>query len=289
MGTWKVVGMEYRKSTPVHSVFQSHANYEIFYFHEGRGNYLIGDKIHVLAAGDLIIMHGMTLHCPNAKNDEHFKYVRSLLNFEPEYIRKAMEHLFTVNILGPFEELRNYKVNLQGEERAEFEAILHTMHRFHTRKDEVYLNRFHLAFIDLLFMVYNCFKQPIEQKEECSSQKERRVQELITFLEEHYTEDINMEDLEKYLYVNKYYLSRIFREVTGVTIFNYLYQRRVNQAKIMFLMHKKRSVTDVSYQLGFKHLTHFSRVFRQYEGCTPEEYRKQIKTSTTVQSTSESY
>ncbi|MFC6226211.1 helix-turn-helix domain-containing protein [Paenibacillus allorhizosphaerae] len=285
----KMVEFVYRKSSPVGSVFQSHPNYEIFYFHEGKGNYLIGDKIHVLAPGDLLIMHGMTLHCPNVRNDEHFKYVRSLINFEPDYVRKAVQHLFTVNVLEPFEELKNYKINLQAEDREQFEAALQTMQRFHSRSDEVSMNRFRVAFIDLLFMVFQFFKKPIEQKEELTSQKEIHVQELIRFIEEHYTEDLHLEQLEKSMHVNKYYLSRIFREVTGVTIINYLYQRRINQAKMIFLMEeKRRTVTEIGYGLGFKHVTHFSRVFRQYVGDTPEQFRKRIKKSISVHSGSES-
>src|ERR1700730_13205397 len=110
MDPFSLLQMEFRKSKHVKPKFDSHANYEIFYFHEGRGNYLIGGNIYVLVPGDLIIMHGMTLHSP--KINENFNYVRSIITFDPSYIRVVAELLFSLNLLEPFEELGNYRINL---------------------------------------------------------------------------------------------------------------------------------------------------------------------------------
>lgn len=56
----------YRNDSPMPGAqFHSHAFYEMYYFQEGECNYLIGDKLMTLHPGDFILMHGMTLHCPN--------------------------------------------------------------------------------------------------------------------------------------------------------------------------------------------------------------------------------
>lgn len=73
------IHMGYRLNHPIHFVFHSHDQYEIYYFHEGKCNYLIGDRIYVLEPGDLILMDGMTLHCP--KIEKGAKYVRSFIHF----------------------------------------------------------------------------------------------------------------------------------------------------------------------------------------------------------------
>lgn len=266
--------LNYLKDVPVGSSFQSHANYEIFYFHKGKGNYLIGDKIYVLSPGDLIIMHGMTLHCP--KMDSAYPYVRTLINFDPAYIRAVSEPIFSFNVLEPFERLRNHRFHLQGEAREDFEALLAKMHRFDVPTDPLSYNRFRIAFIELLLLIHSFYKLPSPASQTLPSEKEQNVQKLITFVESHFTEDMNMDRLADAVHLNKHYLARTFREITGVTIFNYLYQRRINEAKMLFLLEREATVTEVCYRVGFKSLPHFCRLFKQMVGTTPEHFRRSL-------------
>lgn len=275
MDDMSMVRFEYRKTEPIASVFHSHANYEIFYFHEGRGNYLIGGNIYSLSPGDLILMHGMTLHCPNM--DESYKYVRTVIGFDPTYIRTIAGPLLKVNLLDPFEQLKNCRFPLQDEARSRFEALLAEMNGFHERTDAVSADRFTLSLIGLLLEIYDIGQKPQGRGQDVSSEKEQTVQKAISYLEEHYVDDVHLDDLGEHLHLNKHYLARTFRDITGVTIFTYLYRRRVNQAKIKFLLERELSVTDVCFQVGFKNLSHFSRVFKQQVGQTPEQFRRMAK------------
>jgi AraC-like DNA-binding protein len=129
-------------------------------------------------------------------------------------------------------------------------------------------------FLDLLFRIYGYCQKPLEVKPQFPSSKEHHVQGIITFIEANFQEDIHLEEIERSLHLSKFYLVKIFKEVTGITIFTYLYQRRINQAKVLFLLDKQKSVTEICYEIGFKHPAHFSRIFKQLVGCTPEKYRK---------------
>jgi AraC-like DNA-binding protein len=271
----KLMDFTYQSNRPIDPVFHSHSFYEVFYFHEGKCNYLIGDKIYVLSPGDLILMYGMTLHC--AKIDRSFPYVRSLIHFEPAIVHPHLEQPQAINILQPFQELKNHRISLSGRDRAEAERILLFMHEQNQRQDQIGTNRMQLAFIDLLYFIYEQCLLPLKNKPEFSSEKEKNVQDMISFLESNYMEDLHLEQLQDHLHLSKYYLSKIFKEVTGVTIFEFIYQRRINQAKIYFLLNPKLSVTEVCFQVGFKHLAHFSRLFKQQVGATPETYKKQLK------------
>ncbi|MFH5182540.1 AraC family transcriptional regulator [Paenibacillus sp. TAB 01] len=271
-----LLSYEYLKSIPVvGGHFQSHDNYEIFYFHEGKGSYLIGDKIHFLAPGTLIVMHGMTLHMP--KSFEGHPYIRTLLNFDPGYFRAVSEHVFAVNPLEPFERLGNYKVQLNEDERAEFEDMLYRMNRLYSADDPFSRERFRVACLEALFFICQVLMKPVREEVAFPSEKEQHVQNALTYIEKHYMTDICLDQLEEFLHINKYYLVRIFREVTGMTMFHYIYKRRINQAKILFLVEPGKSVTDICYLTGFKNLSHFIKVFKQWEGKTPDQYRRLLK------------
>lgn len=268
----------YRREHKMIPAFHSHPEYEIYYFHRGRSNYLIGDRIYTLSPGDLIIMHGMTLHC--AKVYEHLDYVRTVIHFNPSFVLEFARHFPGVRLLQPFEELKNHRLNLKGKTRAEFEQLLCRMNRLAQRRDGISRHRFSLLFVDLLLFIHPLFRQTMADRNEFPSEKEKNVQNIVSFLDQHYMEDLNLDLLEKKLHMSKYYLSKIFKEVTGVTIFDYLYQRRINQAKVLFLMEKERTATEVCYQVGFKHLAHFSRMFKARVGLTPEQFKRQMHEKT---------
>ena len=76
-------------------------------------------------------------------------------------------------------------------------------------------------------------------------EKELHVGQALAYLEQHYRDEVTLAQLERDLHLNRSYLSRLFRKVTGVMIFHYLYRRRINQAKMEFLLEPDRSVTDI--------------------------------------------
>lgn len=268
--------IQIHRSTKPYTNFQfhTHSQFEIYYFHEGKCTYLIGDRIYTLSPGDLIIMHGMTLHCP--KVDSNYVYDRTTIHFDPSYIQQLIRPPYTINVLKPFQDLHNHRIHLEGGIRLEVEHMLQNLSVLSGQVDVLASHRYLIIFMDLLHYLYGLSEKPMEQTPYFSSAKEHSVQNIITFIENNYQNEIHLEQLEKHLHISKNYLSNIFREVTGTTIFQYLTQRRINQAKVIFLMEQEKSVTDISYRVGFKHPAHFSRVFKYIVGCTADEYRRSI-------------
>jgi AraC-like DNA-binding protein len=235
---------------------------------------LIGDRLYELAPGDLILMHGMTLHCPHVGSE---LYKRTTIHFDGDYARGLAGPSFGINLLSPFTELRNHRLRLSMEERHTVEELFARLLILEELKDAASVRRKQAVFLELLVVIYSLCEKPMDALAEVVSEKTLHVQNMISFLEQHYMEDLHLEQLEEALHLSKYYLSKIFKEVTGVTIFDFLYQRRINQAKIWLLVEKNMSITDIGYQAGFKHPSHFSRMFKNLVGSTPENYRKSYR------------
>ena len=95
---------------------------------------------------------------------------------------------------------------------------------------------------------------------------------VCTYIAEHFTEEISLDDIASYAGFSKYHFSRIFTEYTGETFYQYLQQKRINFAQTL-LSNPLLSITDVAYQSGFASSTAFTRVFRKSTGYTPSEFR----------------
>jgi AraC-like DNA-binding protein len=265
----------YRTEAPIEPVFHSHPWYEVYYFHEGVCNYLIGDQIYSLSPGNLILMNGMTLHRP--KVDTRFPYIRTVIHFEPSLLKSFQDLPQAIPFLQPFQTLTNFRLSLEPQEKEEVERLLAAMDSHVRNGGQVATSRTLLVFVDLLHLIYDLCRRPLRDRPDFPSEKERTVQLVVSYIEERYMEDLDMKRLQADLHVSKFYLSRLFKEVTGVTIFDFVFQRRINEAKILFLLDPGRSVTEVCFQTGFKHLAHFSRLFKQQVGVTPEKYRKKMR------------
>lgn len=104
------------------------------------------------------------------------------------------------------------------------------------------------------------------------SSKKYLLKEIKTYLENHYTEKILLDDLSKKFFINKFYLTRIFKEYYGVSIYNYILQLRITQSKKL-LRFSELSIEMVAYHCGITDANNFSRIFKKIEGVSPREFR----------------
>jgi len=103
--------------------------------------------------------------------------------------------------------------------------------------------------------------------------KRMELQNVKQYLDEHYTEKITLDQLSNRFFINKYYLTKIFHETYGMTIVNYLNQKRITQAKHM-LRFTDMSMEEIADKIGMTDANYFSRTFKKIEGVRPSEFRK---------------
>ena len=101
------------------------------------------------------------------------------------------------------------------------------------------------------------------------------LRDCITYLDSHYKEKIDLEQLANTLGYTKYYLSMCFKKELGISISEYLTNKKISYAKTL-LQNPYLDMREISDELNFSNPSHFSSVFRKVEGITPSQYRKQL-------------
>lgn len=109
--------------------------------------------------------------------------------------------------------------------------------------------------------------------QETISPKRRDLKTIQDYLQEHYAERITLDDLSERFFINKFYLTRIFKAQYGVSINQYLSQLRITHAK-QALRFTDETVESIGYRCGLGEPSYFSRVFKQVEGVSPSEFRR---------------
>lgn len=91
----------------------------------------------------------------------------------------------------------------------------------------------------------------------------------------HITEHISLSDVASYACVSPGYMSKSFKRVMGMSLVDYINQKKVEKSKEMMRNGEDR-IADIASFLGFRNIYYFSKVFRKVEGIPPTDYIKKI-------------
>ena len=94
------------------------------------------------------------------------------------------------------------------------------------------------------------------------------------YIDNHFKENLSLDQLAQLAHVNKYYLAHAFRREFGVSPINYLISRRVAESRFL-LRETDHNLSLIAQMLGFSSPSYFSQCFRRLEGISPMEYRRQ--------------
>lgn len=104
--------------------------------------------------------------------------------------------------------------------------------------------------------------------------KQQLVNEIQLYLENHYAEDVTLNQLAQKFYTSPTTLSRIFKEYTGDTPINYLIHYRLKKAKEFIQADDSISMKEVAQSIGYDDPLYFSKLFKKYHGQSPTFYGK---------------
>ncbi len=116
------------------------------------------------------------------------------------------------------------------------------------------------------------FTRLIHEKILQESQKSELVEQVIEYLEHHYTEELNLNDIANEFFIAPNYLYKKFKEKKDMTVMQYLENIRMNKA-VELLKNTNISVTMVAGMTGYNDSNYFSRIFKKNYGISPREFR----------------
>ncbi|MBH1940224.1 helix-turn-helix transcriptional regulator [Mobilitalea sibirica] len=128
--------------------------------------------------------------------------------------------------------------------------------------------------IELLFVIecfYRIKKDNVKQLNTTFS-----IEDVRHYLHNNFRKKITLDDLAKRFHTNRTTLAKKFKEATGQTIVNYLHKTRIHIAAGM-LRDTYLTVDAIIERVGFSNVTHFNKVFKEYNQCLPKEYRNKFK------------
>lgn len=118
------------------------------------------------------------------------------------------------------------------------------------------------------------FSSQVETNDSLPEKSWHYVREAVSYIEEHYRENLTIPQIAQHVSVNSVYLNKLFKLSTGKTISDYLNYYRIEASKPL-LLEPNATVACVGAGLGYNDVRSFIRFFKKFTGLTPKDFRQQ--------------
>lgn len=98
------------------------------------------------------------------------------------------------------------------------------------------------------------------------------IKKAIIYMYNNYVQKLSLLDVADHCYISSLHLSKLLNQYTGKGFFEIVNRIRIDKAKEL-LKGSTAKIQEISDMVGFQDVTHFSRIFKNYEGISPKDYR----------------
>jgi AraC-like DNA-binding protein len=244
--------------------------YEVFYYHEPRGaevavhhhdfyelycplgegvNYWVDGHTYTLSRGELLLISPLALHRPVVKTGTD--YERYVLWISRPYLDAFLD--------GKLSRVFHSHLKLDGAHLIELLAHLSDENQSSSLGSALYA--------DALFATLMVELARLAERGEEKRGATALVSRVLSYIGEHFAEELTLDKLAGIFYTSKYHLSHRFKEETGTSLYQYILFKRLAVARRLLL--DGVSPAEAAEQSGFRDYTTFFRAFRAKYGVAP--------------------
>lgn len=252
-----------------------HSTYEIYYLLEGNRYHFIDRNIFFVQPGSLVFIAKNRIH-KTSPAEQHFHH-RFLIEIEETVMEQWFTEMAGGRLCSLFTDEMSI-ITLTAAQQAFLNTKLDTIKQEASQKREAYEEMIEYLLREILLFSFriksegNAAHISVRNLIGSETEKIRTVNRIAGYLADHYQESSSLDELASRFFTNKFYLTRIFKQVTGFTIREYLHIQRVQKAQ-EFLRSSLLPITEIALMVGFENVSYFEKIFRRYCMQSPREYR----------------
>ncbi len=246
-----------------------HNVHKIIFVAEGTVKMGIADKSYTVSRDSIVFISNLENHSAAILSPPYKRYVITL---PQDFGHTVFNSSALLSILTQRPPGFSHAIALNEKTAYIIREVLREMLNENEKKEAFWAERLLSLAAKLLITLYRYSSAAFPVNE--ASEAAKIVSSVQRYIILNSQKDITLESMANRHFINKYYLSRIFRSITGYKFKDYVIQQRLSAAKEL-LLHTDMSVTEVCLHSGYNNVNHFIRIFKSYEGTSPYQYRKQ--------------
>lgn len=244
-------------------------------FLQGTGSITAGDKQHNVRAGDVVLLSPMSLY--RCTVDSHVYHERLVL-----HISESVFTRFPCDceaLAAPFRQgnqTAGYHFTAEQVRGIGIDILFSELWELTQKPDGL---RTILSVCRLMELLVRLAGLLPGSRAISADQREVHplLPEIVNYLNTHFREEIHLDTIAAAFNLHPSYLSHLFKDGMGTSLWNYVIRLRLNQFN--HLLRKTQSVEEACYQSGFQNYANFYRLYRKHMGITPQQYKNQLSAS----------
>lgn len=275
----KYIQYDYTNDPDISIPWHSHEEVEFIFVNSGNAYITCSESTFEAHQGDLIFINQRIQHFITPFEDR--KLILDTLIVNPGILfgigQLELEQKYVLPVLHS----KNMEYLLLSPNHPYYEFYISHVKKINTAEKERTLGHELITKASILLMwqkflpLVNGPKKTDDKK--LFLQDDQRVKEATSFIQEHYTEPITLEDIASSISVSKSECCRCFKRTMHTTPFEYLMNYRIMEAAKWIKRRPQESISQIAGSVGFNNTSYFNKIFKKYMNCTPSEYRKQIQ------------
>lgn len=273
--TEKVLSFEglsifYRKGIETNNqvihALHTHDSYEIIYFIDGAVNYQIEDKIYYAIPGDLLLIPSQKFHRIFTLSD---KYERFVINID-----RKLNSLFAfdVDFFNLFAKTQKSNSCIIQKEKVISNNIDKDLYNIlDLCKEKTKKNNVRICCKLILFLL-NIDEMFITPEYENIKKSNEIISSIFSFIDDNLHKKFSLDDLSNHLFLSKFYLCRLFKKETGISIVSYIQKKRILEAHSQIICGTPAITASVN--VGFNNYSNFYKAYKKILGYKPSDLNK---------------
>ena len=265
----------YKDAYPKEVTLHHHDFYEVYFFLSGNVQYNIESRSYLLTPGDVLLISPMELHQPMF-GPEQREYERIVLWIDKQFLESLS--VPGQNFTACFDTESPNHSNLLRPEGVARQFLMFLLEQLISENstEDPYRDVAALTYLAQVLISLNrlALKQ---RQEETITGPDTTVYNVLGYINEHYSENLTLDDLANRFFISKYHLAREFQRLVGTSVHRYIVQKRLVMAKQMLSAGKPSS--EVYQSCGFGDYSNFYRAFRAEYQISPKEFVRRLKES----------
>lgn len=253
------------------------ADCRLFYVLEGSGEITIDGITQSFESNAMGLWMPGTEYCWNVKKSNVCKL--AVINFDYTQDYKDITEMLPL-VTEPYSDGDTFLKTTDFSDPAFLNKpiFLNNMHVFRNEIEDI-VSEFIYKKLYSIELSSNMLKQliiKISRFMSSSVNAENKIEPLLQYIREHYSDDISNKSLGEMVNYHPHYVNALMKEYTGTTLHSYLSEIRLEKA-LKYIVNTDESIESIAFRVGYKNPTHFCTAFKKKYGLSPATYRKTSK------------